>query len=358
MHVIRRKHDGEMESLWAPARIPSAQQDRGYHRRVPTNLPAEYARAEREFREASDPHEKVVRLEALISTVPKHKGTDKLRADLRRKLSKLRVAAQTKKKGGGGDPAWLIDKSGAGMIVLVGPANAGKSALLETLTNAAPEVSPAPQTTWQPTPGMLEVGGVQFQLIDTPSIDREFVEPALMDLIRRADLVLPVVDLTMDPNRQLEATLEQMRRHHIDPTLETNGGKKSEYAPILVLANKCDDADAEENLEIFRRLLEGDWPVLAVSAATGRGLEELGWALFDRLKIMRIFSKTPGKEPNMEAPFVMKRGGTVEEFARDIHQDFYAQLKSARVWGEVVFEGQMVSRDHVLHDGDIVELRI
>ena len=179
-----------------------------------------------------------------------------------------------------------------------------------------------------------------------------------MDLIRRADLVLPVVDLTMDPNQQLEKTLDQMRQHSIDPSVESNGRKKTEYAPILVLANKCDDAEAEENLEIFRRLLEGDWPVLAVSAVTGRGLEELGWEIFDRLEIMRIFSKTPGKEPNMQAPFVMKRGGTVEEFAREIHQDFYAQLKTARVWGEGVFEGQMVSRDHVLHDGDIVELRI
>lgn len=339
-------------------RIPFVSGDCGYHWRVPTNLPPEYFEAERQYKEATDPQEKVARLEALISTVPKHKGTDRLRADLRRRLSKLRTAAQTKKKGGGGDPAWLIEKAGAGMIVLVGAANTGKSALLEALTNATPEVSPAPQTTWQPTPGMLEVGNVQFQLIDTPSIDRDFVEPALMDLIRRADLVLPVVDLTMDPNQQLEKTLEQMRQHRIDPTVESNGRKKTEYAPILVLANKCDDAEAEENLEIFLRLLEGDWPVLAVSAVAGRGLEELGREIFERLEIMRIYSKTPGKEPNMRAPFVMKRGGTVEEFAREIHQDFYLQLKSSRVWGEGVFEGQMVSRDHVLHDGDIVELRI
>jgi len=163
--------------------------------------------------------------------------------------------------------------------------------------------------------------------------------------------------LTMDPNRQLEETLEQLRHHRIDPTVESNGRRKMEYAPILVLANKCDDAEAEENLEIFRRLLVGDWPVVAASALTGRGLEELGWEIFHRLKIMRIYSKTPGKEPNMEAPFVMKLGGTVEEFAREIHQDFYYQLKSARVWGEGVYEGQMVGRDHVLHDEDIVELR-
>jgi len=139
--------------------------------------------------------------------------------------------------------------------------------------------------------------------------------------------------------------------------VESNGRMRMEYAPILVLANKCDDAEAEENLEIFRRLLEGDWPVVAASAVTGRGLEELGWEIFNRLKIMRIYSKTPGKEPNMEAPFVMTRGGTVEEFAREIHQDFFYQLKSARVWGEGVFEGQMVGREHELHDGDIVELR-
>lgn len=325
---------------------------------MPTNLPPEYFDAEERFKAATDPLEKVVRLEELISTVPKHKGTDKLRADLRRKLSKLKAASETRKKGGRGDPAWLIEREGAGMLVAVGAANTGKSALIRALTHAEPQVSPAAHTTWQPTPGMMTVRQVQIQLIDTPSLDRDFIEPALMDLIRRADLVLVVVDLTTDPNRQLRDTLRVIQDHRIEPVIEADQRARTLVAPILVVANKCDDQEAEENLEIFQRLMEGDWPVIAVSAETGRGLERLGEAVFERLKIMRIYSQAPGREPDFSAPFVMPVGSTVEQFARELHHDFYDKLKSARVWGTGVHDGQQVARDHVLHDGDVIELRI
>lgn len=325
---------------------------------MPTNLPPEYFKAEERFKEATDPLEKVARLEELISTIPKHKGTDHLRADLRRKLSKLKASAQTRKKGGRGDPAWLIEKEGAGMVVAVGGANTGKSALVRALTNAEPEVSPAAHTTWQPTPGMMIVKKVQIQLIDTPSLDRDYLEPALLDLIRRADLVLVVVDLTTDPNQQLRDTLELLRSNRIEPVLEADERPRTSIAPILVVANKCDDDEAEENLEIFRRLMEGDWQVLALSAENRRGLDELGELIFDRLKIMRVYSRAPGREPDFNAPFVMRAGSTVEQFARELHHDFFDKLKSARVWGEGVFDGQLVARDHVLHDGDVIELRI
>lgn len=325
---------------------------------MPTNLPPEYFNAEERFKEASDPLEKVARLEELISTIPKHKGTDHLRADLRRKLSKLKAASQTRKKGGRGDPAWLIEKEGAGMLVAVGAANAGKSALIRALTNAEPAVSPAAHSTWQPTPGMMEVKQVQFQLIDTPSLDRDFIEPPLMDLARRADLVLVVVDLTTDPNQQLQDSLRVLREHRIEPVVDEDDRPRTSIAPILVIANKCDDAEAEENLEIFKRLMEGDWQVLPVSAETGRGLKQLGQAVFDRLKIMRIYSRAPGREPDFNAPFVMRAGSTVEQFARELHHDFYDKLRSARVWGHGVHDGQLVARDHVLHDGDVIELRI
>lgn len=325
---------------------------------MPTNLPPEYFKAEERFKEATDPLEKVARLEELISTIPKHKGTDHLRADLRRKLSKLKASAQTRKKGGRGDPAWLIEKEGAGMVVAVGGANTGKSALVRALTNAEPEVSPAAHTTWQPTPGMMIVKKVQIQLIDTPSLDRDYLEPALLDLIRRADLVLVVVDLTTDPNQQLRDTLELLRSNRIEPMLEADERPRTSIAPILVVANKCDDDEAEENLEIFRRLMEGDWQVLALSAENRRGLDELGELIFDRLKIMRVYSRAPGREPDFNAPFVMRAGSTVEQFARELHHDFFDKLKSARVWGEGVFDGQLVARDHVLHDGDVIELRI
>ncbi len=329
---------------------------------MPTNLPPEYFEAEKRFKETSDPKEKVERLEELISTIPKHKGTDKLRGDLRRKLSKLKdAAAKSRRAGSRADPAYQIEREGAGQAILIGPSNVGKSALLVALSNAEPEVSEAPFTTWTPTPGMMTYENVQFQLIDTPSLDRDYLEPALMALIRQSDVLLPVVDIHADPVSQLEETLALLQEHRILP--ERFRGKYPEdrrlaFAPIHVVANKCDDERADENVEIFRRLLDEDWPLLAVSAATGRNLEQLGASLFRTLQIIRVYSKPPGKEPNREAPFVMKSGGTVEQFAAKIHHDFYERLKSARVWGHGVHDGQMVSRDHVLHDGDVVELKI
>jgi hypothetical protein len=97
--------------------------------------------------------------------------------------------------------------------------------------------------------------------------------------------------------------------------------------------------------------------LLPVSAETGRNLDWLRRAVFDRLEIIRVYSKPPGEEPDLSAPFVMEKGGTVEDFATKVHQDFLQTLKSARIWGEGVYDGQMVGRDHVLHDGDVVELR-
>jgi ribosome-interacting GTPase 1 len=185
---------------------------------MPTNLPPEYKEAEKLYRQATTPEEKVARLEELIGTIPKHKGTDKLRADFRRRLSKLREAAsQARKRTRGAASPYRIDKEGAGQLVLIGPTNAGKSSLVTTLTNANPEVSAAPFTTWQPTPGMMPVDNIQVQLIDTPPLNPDYVEPDFLDLIRRADQVLLVVDLQMDPLQQMEDALALLEEHRIVP---------------------------------------------------------------------------------------------------------------------------------------------
>ncbi len=126
---------------------------------------------------------------------------------------------------------------------------------------------------------------------------------------------------------------------------------------MLVLANKSDDEASDENFEIFCELLENEWPLLPVSARTSRNFDRLGQEVFGKLDVIRIYSKAPGKDPDLQSPFVMEKGGTVEEFARKIHLDFYENLKSARVWGSADFEGQMVARDYILQDGDVVELR-
>jgi ribosome-interacting GTPase 1 len=328
---------------------------------MPTNLPADYYKVETEFKAATDPDEKIALLEELISTVPKHKGTDHLRADLRRKLSKLREAARTRKKSGRSASPYNIDREGAGQIVLVGPTNTGKSALVNVLTSASPEVSAAPFTTWGPTPGMMMVDNVQIQLIDTPPLNPEYIDPEMLNLIRRCDLILVVVDLLTDPDEQLAMTIELLEENrilapHRAPAYE--GARRPAIKPVYVVANKCDDAECDEVFEILGQLVDSDWRLVPVSVQEGRNLEELKWLIFKELGIMRVYSKPPGEEPDRSTPFVMEIGGTVEDFAVKVHRDFYDQLKSARVWGKGVFDGQMVGRDHVLHDEDVVELKI
>jgi hypothetical protein len=328
---------------------------------MPTNLPPDYFEIEKEFRAAKSVVRKIALLEELIRTVPKHKGTDHLRADLRRKLSKLRASTKAGKGVSRRESAFLIDREGAGQVVLVGPANVGKSALLAALTNASPEVSNSPFTTWTPSPGMMLVEDIQVQLIDTPPLEEDYVDPQLVDLIRRADLVLLVVDLETDPDRQLRdaiAILEQNRIVPLHLKDRHTEERRLTFKPLLVLANKADDETMDELYDLYCQLLDDEWPCLPISAATGRNFEHLKRAVFERLDIMRIYSKPPGSEPDLSAPFVMKKGGTLEQFARSVHLDFFENLAGARVWGSADFDGQMVSRDYVLQDGDVVELRI
>ena len=328
---------------------------------MPTNLPPDYFEAETLYKEAQTPEEKVARLEEMISTIPKHKGTDHLRADWRRRLAKLKEAAQTRKKTGGQVSPYVIDKEGAGQVVVLGPANAGKSALVAALTNARPEVSAAPFSTWSPTPGMMLVDNVQIQLIDTPPLNADYIDPEMINLIRRADYLLLVLNLQTNPDQQLEQIIQILESYRIIPDhRESLYDSKIGLAfkPLLVLANKCDDEDTVEVYELFCELMDHEWNCLPVSAETGRNLGLLKQRLFDELGIIRIYSKAPGKEPDRSAPFVMKKGSTIEEFARKIHKDFYEKLTFARVWGSSLFDGQMVQRDYVLQDEDVVELRI
>ena len=327
---------------------------------MPTNLLPDYYRLEELYREAQTNEEKIRYLEEMMAIVPKHKGTDHLRADLRRKLAKLKEASEAKKGAGRQTSPFHIDKEGAGQVVLVGPTNAGKSALVAALTNATPDTAEYPYTTWTPTPGMMEVENVQIQLIDTPSLDREHVEGELINLIRRADLILLVVDLQAFPIEQVENSIAFLEERRIAPLrLQERYAEERGFifTPLLVVVNKCDDEKADADFEVLCELIEEDWPMIPVSATTGRNFDSLKRAIFDRLEIMRIYSKPPGKEADLSRPFVMKKGGTVEEFAGKVHKDFFDSLKSARVWGSAAHDGLMVSRDHVLQDGDIVELR-
>lgn len=329
---------------------------------MPTNLPPEYFEAERRYKAAGSPEEKFTLLQELIATIPKHKGTDKLRADLRKKLSRLKAAVQqAKKKTGRHESPYHIEREGAGRAVLTGPTNVGKSALLAALTHAAPKVSEAPYTTWAPTPGMMAVKDIQIQLIDTPPLYREHIEPEMMDLIRTADLILLVIDLRADPFQQLEESIAILEENHISPCFGNSAIERREnfrFIKSIVVVNKVDDFAAENDFQAFTELLERNCRLIPLSARQHRNFRELERAIFEELDIIRVYSKPPGKEPEMSAPFVLPRNSTVNDFAINVHKDFAENLKTARVWGTGVYDGQPVSREHILHDGDVVELHI
>lgn len=328
---------------------------------MPTNLPPDYFKIEQAFRKARTTEEKIRLLEEMMSVVPKHKGTDRLRADLRKKLAALKRAPKARRTVARYESPYHIEREGAGQVALVGTPNTGKSALLRAVTNAEPEVAPYPFTTWTPTPGMMTFENVQIQLIDTPPLNEEHIEPELMNLIRRVDLVALVLDLQAYPIQEFEDGLALLKDYHIAPlhsgdeiTVDETGWA---FKPFLILVNKSDDPSGDEDVAVLGELLGDEWRLIPVSAETGRNLDRMRRAVFEMLELVRVYSKPPGQEPDPSAPFVLEKGSTVEAFAAKVHRDFLKTLKTARIWGAGVYDGQMVGRDHVLHDGDVVELR-
>ncbi|MBW1715089.1 MAG: TGS domain-containing protein [Deltaproteobacteria bacterium] len=329
--------------------------------KLPANLPPTYFEAEKRYREAKTAAEGVAALEEMLAIMPKHKGTDKLKADLRRRISKLKSKQQQKKKIGRRDRSYTIEREGVGQAVLLGTPNVGKSALVAALTNADPPVADFPHSTWKPTPGMMYFENVQIQLIDMPPVSKEHTEPWLLDMARRADIILVVVDVQTDPMQQLEETVSFLKDNRIAPLgmADLYGvTDRWTFVSFLVVANKSDDQSTEENFEIFKSLVEDDWSLIPVSAKTGHNFDLLRETLFTNLEIIRVYTKIPGKEPDRKAPFVLKKGSRLEDLASKIHKDFLEKLKYAKVWGKDVYDGQMVQRDHVLQDGDIVELHM
>jgi ribosome-interacting GTPase 1 len=328
---------------------------------MPTNLPPECAEIEARYRAATSTAEKIACLEELLSAIPKHKGTDHLRADLRRRLSKLREEPHVRRGASRQVSAFRIEREGAAQVAVVGCPNVGKSALVAALTNATPEVAEYPFTTWTPTTGMMQVADVQIQLIDTPPLHPDYLEPELIGLIRKVDLILIVVDLQADAIGQLQDALAMLEQHHILPSAARDHYEDTvhlTFKPMLFVVNKNDTDDFDDDFRVLCELFEGECRLLPASATTGRGLEELKRAIFAALNVIRVYTKPPGKEPDLTAPFVLKRGSSVGDLAGKIHKDFLENLKSARVWGTGVFEGQVVGRDHILQEGDIVELKV
>jgi ribosome-interacting GTPase 1 len=328
---------------------------------MPANLPPMYFEAEKRLRDGKTPEEKIEALEEMLSIMPKHKGTDKLKADLRRKIAKLKLEGQQKKGGARSQTAYSIDREGAGQIAVIGPPNSGKSSLVGTITNATPEVGDFPYTTWKPTPGMVPYENIQFQLIDTPPLSREYTDPWFADLLRRVDMIMILIDLREDPLQQLEDTLSMLREWRIFPRGEEipDDLKKPPFIKrTLVVVNKMDEEEDQEDYEVFLELSEIKLPCIGISVHRKRNLSVLVERIYDLFEIIRVFTRAPGKPHDPSAPFVLPRDCRLEELAEKVHKDFKEKLKYARVWGKTVYEGQMVQRDYTLQDGDVVEMHL
>ncbi len=327
---------------------------------MPANLPPEYFSAERQFKEAKSLDEKVQCLEDLISTIPKHKGTDKLRADYRRKLAKLKSTSQAAKKAGKHTSNFHIEREGAGRVAVVGMPNTGKSSLLCKLTHAAPEVSDSPYTTWKPCPGMMNYENIQIQLVDTPPLNEDYYEPEIFDIIKSSDLILVLVDLQANPIEQIQSSIKLLNQNRIYSPHQSNvtEERKIFWVPILIIVNKDDDAKLDEDFAVLDEFLHEEWDLVSISIKNERKLDDLRKLIFNHLKIIRVYSKPPHKEFDKTQPFVLNEGATIEEFAMQVHKDFYDKLKTARVWGRGVHDGQLVGRAHIIYDGDVVELHI
>ena len=321
------------------------------------NLTPDYLEAERRFKSAKTTEEKVGAIEEMMATIPRHKGTEKMQADLKRRLSKLR-AEQSRRPASRIDVIHRVEKEGAGQVVMVGPPNSGKSLLVRRLTHAMPEVADYPFTTRMPLPGMMPFEDVQVQLVDLPPVHPDFPESWLYQIIRNADAALLVVDLS-DPDllEDLETTLGQVANAKVQ--LDQAGLPNTPgwlRKRTLLVANKIDSSGVPEDFEILRDLYGARFVLTRVSAETGEGLEPFRQAVFELLEVIRVYTKAPGKKLERTAPYILKRGSRLTDLAAHVHHDFLAQLKYARLWGHGRFEGQMVNRDHVLEDKDVVEL--
>jgi len=295
---------------------------------MPANLPPQYFEAEKRLRLAKSPEEKIVVLEEMLAIMPKHKGTDHLRAELRTRIAKLNQLAA--KKSGAHRASMAIEKEGAAQVAIIGPPNVGKSQLVASITNASPTIAEYPFT-W------------------------------LRHMLIRADALLVVVDLSDAPLSQLEDIIVQLGEMRIGL-----GKRKTEVEPEfvlyqkkgLIIGNKLDLDNTRQNYVALENKYKDQLPLIAISAKEGVGLEELRHEIYQMLNIIRVYTKAPGQKPDFTEPIVLERGSTLENAATEVHKDFAQKLRYARIWGSGKHNGVMAKRDHVLQDGDVIELHL
>jgi len=323
---------------------------------LPANLTPQYYNAEEAFKKAVSVEEKIAALEEMLAVIPKHKGTEKMQAELKKRLSKFRQEGLKKTSVSRADP-FSIERQGAGQVALLGFPNTGKSSFLAAMTRAKPKIADYPFTTTLPLAGMMPFEDIFIQLVDTPPVTAEIIPTGLSGALRSADILLVLVDAASDDClEQLEFCLNYLEEKKIAREDTAPGVRGVSPANVLVLAARADLPQSTENMQIMKELGPGGIELLPVSTKTGQGLEGLREKIFQMLGVIRVFTKIPGREPDLKRPFVLKRGSTILELAEAIHRDLPGLMKNARVWGSAKYEGQSVMRDYTLYDRDVVEI--
>jgi small GTP-binding protein len=329
---------------------------------MPANLTPQYLEAEADYKKAQTPEERLACLKKMYALLPKHKGTDKLQADLKSKISQARDDAETHKSGKKGGVSYKIPKQGAGQYVLLGGPNAGKSCLLDKMTRASPQVATYPFTTHTPQAGMMDWEDARVQLIDMPPITADYLESYVGSMVRSADAAILLVDLGDDDCLSAaEAVIDKLAQVKTILTGQPPDAIEDyslEYVKTLLVANKIDMPDAGDRLELVRENFGNRFPIHVISAEHGTGMEELRAVIYQNLNVIRVYTKHPGKPADMTSPYTCPAGSTVEVLAGMVHRDYVEKLKTAKIWGTGVFDGQTVGREHVLHDKDVVELHV
>ena len=275
---------------------------------MPTNVTREYLNAELKYQKARTSDERLEALKEMLSTLPKHKGTEVLKSQIRERMKKLRKEQiEAKKRRAGHAP--IVRKEGF-QVAIIGFPNAGKSTLLAKLTNARPKISDYPFTTKEPEVGVMEFEGGQIQLVEIPALVEGASEKQrdMLTLLTNADGII----LLADDDHQRKTILGEL----------ANFGIKR----LIFYASKGDKITKKQLFEFF--------------------------------DLIRVYTKEPGEKTEMDKPIILKRKSTVLDVAKEIHKDFANKLKFARVWGSSKFPGQRVEKDHILQDKDIVELHI
>ncbi len=316
---------------------------------MPANLPQIYHKIEARLKFADSAEEKISILREMLAVMPKHKGTDGLRAELNSKIAKLKKEAKKKPQARRLDLTH-VPKMGIAQVVLMGAPNSGKSTLLAKLTNADPEIASYPFTTQKPDVGMIEFENVQIQLVDTPPLYENFHPPWLLALGRSSDILIGLIDgRKANPIKELNLLLNRFEGGSI--FLESRdyytGDELMKKRGFIIISRS-----KEEDLRLLREKHADrlDFQRFDINS----DVEILKEKIYNFLNLIRIYTKPPGKNADFTEPVVLRKDATVEDAAYHIHKDFADKMKYTKLWrGDK--NPRQVGPEEVLMEGDVVE---